>query len=99
MVAFQSAMGKKGGGNKKSFAILAPGADNDYLDMRSRREDTNGFIRSARRTLPFQLVPQPPLAYARSSNFVGEPRPVSLSTNLDLDQENGNILDDGKYSS
>ena len=32
---------------------------------------------------PFQLIPQPPLAYARSNNFVGEPQVVSVNTDVE----------------
>ena len=55
----------------------------DLYDARSRRSsgDEGGFFsRSIRRTLPFQLIPQPPLAYARSSSYVGEPVPVEVNT-------------------
>lgn len=63
-------------------------AMSDYFDSRSRRSADSGlFSRSIRRTLPFQLVPQPPLAYARSNNYVGEPIPVAINTNLD-DEKN-----------
>merc|ERR1712129_245590 len=52
-------------------------AISDYFDSRARRSEGDGgdggglaFTRSLRRTLPFQLVPQPPLAYARSNSYV-----------------------------
>lgn len=32
-----------------------------------------------RRTLPFQLVPQPLLGYAHSRSYVGEPRPIQIA--------------------
>ena len=32
---------------------------------------------------PFQLIPQPPLAYARSNNYVGEPQVVSVNTDVE----------------
>ena len=65
--------------------IFAAGdALSDYFDSRTRRnEGKEAFSRSIRRTLPFQLVPQPPLAYARSSNYVGEPQAVAINTDLD----------------
>ena len=63
-------------------------AISDYFDSRARRSeggDRGGlaFTRSLRRTLPFQLVPQPPLAYARSNSYVGEPKAIEVNTNLD----------------
>ena len=49
-------------------------AISDYFDSRARQSEGGGsdrgglgFTRSLRRTLPFQLVPQPPLAYATIS--------------------------------
>ena len=60
-----------------------------YFDSRQRRnEGSSGgaskglFTRTLRRTLPFQLVPQPPLAYARSNSYVGEPEAIEVDTNL-----------------
>ena len=65
-------------------------AISDYFDSRARRSEGGGgdggglaFTRSLRRTLPFQLVPQPPLAYARSNSYVGEPKAIEVNTNLD----------------
>ena len=53
-------------------------AISDYFDSRAWRSEGGGsdrgglgFTRSLRRTLPFQLVPQPPLAYARSNSWRG----------------------------
>ena len=75
-------------------------AMSDYFDSRSRRSQEGSsldgnqmFSRALRRTLPFQLVPQPPLAYARSNNYVGEPRAVAISTDLENQDENL----EGKY--
>merc|ERR1711935_773785 len=59
-------------------------AISDYFDSRARRSEGGGdggglaFTRSLRRTLPFQLVPQPPLAYARSNSYVGSVRSRAL---------------------
>ena len=58
-----------------------------YFDSRQRRSDGGSaskglFTRALRRTLPFQLVPQPPLAYARSNSYVGEPEAIEVDTNL-----------------
>ena len=65
-------------------------AISDYFDSRAWRSEGGGsdrgglgFTRSLRRTLPFQLVPQPPLAYARSNSYVGEPKAIEVNTNLD----------------
>ena len=65
-------------------------AISDYFDSRARRSEGGGsdrgglgFTRSLRRTLPFQLVPQPPLAYVRSNSYVGEPKAIEVNTNLD----------------
>jgi len=61
----------------------------DILESpRLRRSEGNDghFFRAVRRTLPFQLVPQPPLAYARSSNFVGEPQVVNVNTDLESEE-------------
>ena len=64
-------------------------AISDYFDSRSRRanegipsSNEGLFTRSIRRTLPFQLVPQPPLAYARSNSYVGEPKAIEVNTNI-----------------
>ena len=67
------------------LAAAPSDALSDYFDSRSRRNEGKEavFSRSIRRTLPFQLVPQPPLAYARSSNYVGEPQAVAINTDLD----------------
>ena len=56
-----------------------------YFDSRQRRSDGGSankglFTRALRRTLPFQLVPQPPLAYARSNSYVGEPEAIEVAT-------------------
>ena len=69
------------------FFFLAD-ALNDYLEApRPRRsennEDSTRFFRAVRRTLPFQLVPQPPLAYARSNNYAVEPQVVAVNTELE----------------
>ena len=71
-------------------------------DVPSSGDDGSSLIRQRRslfdkrRTLPFQLVPQPPLSYARSDNFVGEPQPLAISTNLE--DEADEYLDPfGKY--
>ena len=58
----------------------------DFFDARARRSANEGgfFSRFIRRTLPFQLIPQPPLAYARASNYVGEPVPVEVDTQEEI---------------
>merc|ERR1712223_1968850 len=67
------------------FRAAPNDAISDYFDSRSRRanegipsSNEGLFTRSIRRTLPFQLVPQPPLAYARSNSYVGSERSRSL---------------------
>lgn len=69
------------------FAGAAPDDTlGDFFDARARRSAEQGgfFSRFIRRTLPFQLIPQPPLAYARASNYVGEPVPVEVDTQEEI---------------
>jgi len=72
------------------FAGAAPDDTlGDFFDARARRSAEQGgfFSRFIRRTLPFQLIPQPPLAYARASNYVGEPVPVEVDTQEEITDE------------
>jgi len=78
------------GNDQFRFRAAPMDAISDYFDSRARRSEGGGggggglaFTRSLRRTLPFQLVPQPPLAYARSNSYVGEPKAIEVNTNLD----------------
>merc|ERR1712007_262866 len=62
-------------GQQFRFRAAPEDTISQYFDSRQRRSDGGSaskglFTRALRRTLPFQLVPQPPLAYARSNSYV-----------------------------
>merc|ERR1712064_35201 len=72
-------------GQQFRFRAAPEDTISQYFDSRQRRSDGGSankglFTRALRRTLPFQLVPQPPLAYARSNSYVGEPEAIEVAT-------------------